>query len=74
MTQNDRNDPGLTALVTLQSALHFDIIEIVGCQESHTDEQKDEVSTIQMIVNLSCPIASSEDGTIMPGGEQTLAV
>jgi hypothetical protein len=59
--------------MSLQSTVHFNASAVLGSQEISTDEQKYDRGTVQMRVNLLCPINARADQTIMPVSNKVLS-
>lgn len=64
----------LASLVTLECILHLQVVAVVGCQETGTDEQENNMGAVEVLIYVSSPISTRENGTVMPGGKQALSM
>src|SRR5579864_3051818 len=65
-SQDDRDDAGFSTFVFLQGTLHFNTETIIRVHEVGTDQQEDDVSSIEVCINLAFPFCSCTNVTVMP--------
>src|SRR5947209_5437395 len=70
--ENDRNDACCAFVVSLHRSFGFDAVAVIGGNEVWTDQQQDDVSLVEMCINLGGPCSSSTDIAIVPLGNQSL--
>src|SRR5450755_392322 len=71
--QDNGNNPGFFSIVSLQCPLHFNTITIFRTHESWTDQQQNNLSSIQVSVNFTCPIGSWANLAVMPVCDDALS-
>ena len=63
---DDRDDAGLSALMTFQGSLQLNAVSIVRGEKVGTNEQVDDRGRLQTCINLPSPLSTGEDIAIVP--------
>src|SRR5229473_8428538 len=71
-TQDDRNDAGLVGLVPGDGLGHFDAIAEVRGHKISTDEQENDLVSLEVIHDLWLPFGSRHDIAVIPGRDELL--
>ncbi len=65
-THNDWDDAGLSSPMAFQGVLHLEVITAIRVQEIGADEQEDDMSGVECLVDGLGTIRSGEDLLIRP--------
>src|SRR6266849_5632029 len=73
-TKNYGDNPCFFLLVAFKCSSHFNTITIVGGHKIWTDQQENNLSGIQMLLDLQFPFGSRTDISIIPDVNKTLSL
>jgi len=69
--QQHRDDMGFAALVTLQRPHHFSAVAVLRGQKVGANEQQDNMSCVEMNIDLLNGFLARADLSGMPGGDES---
>lgn len=63
--QDNWNHARFAGVMAFQRARHLGVVAIIGCQEVRADQQKDDVNSVETLIDHPLPLLSRADSPVV---------